>query len=114
DRLPVKLIEVASAIEQKYRGEVLFTALKNRCWPALCSYTHTGMLQLAKRFIGHNAEPAYIDTDIAVAMTTVTTCILYLVGNFFAVQNHDTERREAEELLGMYGLMTTQNPQPGA
>lgn len=81
DRLHMDMTQMASAIDEKYNGEGLFGALKNRCWPALCSYTHTGMLQLAKRFTGHDAEPAYKDADMMVAMTTVTTCILYLVGN---------------------------------
>ena len=103
DGLPVTMTEMARAIDEKYRAVGFFEDLKNRSWRSLCSYTHTGLLQLGRRFTGVNLQPAYDEEAIREATTSVTTCILLLVGKFLAVQNHDAECLEAEGLVGTYG-----------
>lgn len=103
DELPVNMTEMALAIDEKYRGEGFFADLKNRSWPALCSYTHTGMLQLGRRFTGQNVQPFYSDGEIVEATSTVTTCVLLLVGKFLAVQKYPAESQEAEALVTTYG-----------
>jgi hypothetical protein len=114
DELPLTMAEMADAIDEKYRAEGFFADLKKRTWPALNSYTHSGMLQLGRRFTGHKVEPSYKDGEIAAVTTTVTTCILLLVSKFLAVQNHPEDSREVEALLGTYGPAARQNPQSGA
>jgi Family of unknown function (DUF6988) len=105
DELPVNMSEMARAIDEKYRAEGFFEDFRQRCWASLCSYTHTGLLQLGRRFTGENLQPAYNDKEMQEAVTSVTTCILLLVGKFLAVQNHDAESREAEGLVGTYGAV---------
>jgi len=114
DHLPIKMPGMARAIDETYHADGLYEALLNRCWRALCSYTHTGLLQLGRRFTGQNVEPSYTDAEIEEATTTVTTCILLLVGRFFAAQNYAAERAETEALIATYGLAVHQNPQPRA
>jgi hypothetical protein len=113
DRLPVNMTEMAQAIDAKYQAQGFFEHLRARTWAALCSYAHTGMLQLGRRFTGANAQPAYTDGEIVEITTAATTCILLLVGKFLAVQNHVPECKEAEALLLTYGPAARQNPQPG-
>ena len=113
DRLPVKMPAMARAIDQQYHAEGHFEDLLNRCWPALCSYTHTGLLQLGRRFAGQNVQPSYSDAEMEEATTTVSTCILLLVGRFFATQNHAAECQEAEAFIGTYGPAARRNVQPG-
>jgi hypothetical protein len=102
DELPLNMSQMAHAIDEKYRAQGFFENFRKRSWASLCSYTHTGLFQLGRRFTGENLEPAYSDEEIREAITSVTTCILLLVGKFLAVRNHDAERREAEGLVGTY------------
>ncbi len=103
DELRLGMTEMARAIDTNYRAHGFFEDFKDRAWSALCSYTHTGMLQLGRRFTGHDVMPSYSDEEIFEAATAVTTCILLLVGKFLAVQNHDDDCRAAEALIETYG-----------
>jgi len=102
DRMPVNMTAMASAIDSAYRAEGFFEDFRARSWAALCSYTHTGMLQLGRRFTGATAKPAYTEEEIIQATTTATTCILLLAGKFLAVQKYDADCREVESLIGTY------------
>lgn len=110
----MNMTEMAQAIDTKYHAQGFFEDLRARSWAALCSYTHTGMLQLGRRFTGANAQPAYTDEEIFGATTSATTCILLLVGKFLAVQNHGADCREVEAMIGTYGPAPRQNPKSGA
>ena len=103
DRFPVKMPQMAREIDVKYRADGFFEDLLNRSWAALCSYTHTGLLQLGRRFTQHKVESAYTDQEVVEITTTATTCILLLTGKFMAVQGHDDDCREAEGVIGTYG-----------
>ncbi len=103
DDLSKTMTELAADIDQKYQAGDFFTDLKKRGWGPLCSYTHTGILQLGRRFTGQNVQPSYTNGEIVAVTTTVTTCVLLLVGKFLAVQNHANECKEVEAFLGTYG-----------
>jgi hypothetical protein len=102
DDLPVNMTQMATAIDIKYRGDGFFEDLRKRAWPALNSYTHTGMLQLGRRFTGQNIQPNYTDEEIVATTTTVTTCLLLLTGKFLAARSLANECKEVEALLGTY------------
>jgi len=103
DKFPVNMPDMAKAIDEAYRAHGFFENLRERGWAALCSYTHSGMLQLGRRFREHKVQPNYDDREIYEATTTVTTCILLLAGKFLAYQNHVAECRAVEALVGIYG-----------
>jgi len=103
DELPHTMQKIADAIDERYHGEGFFDDLKQRTWKAMCSYAHTGMLQLGRRFTGHQLKPAYSDAEIYEVTTTITTGILMLASKFFAVQNIADASREAEQLIESYG-----------
>jgi len=111
DRLPVNMPQMAQAIDERYQAQGFFEDLRARSWTALCSYTHTGMLQLGRRFNGANVQPAYTDREIFAGTTTATTCILLLIGKFLAVQRHDADCREVEAMIGTYGRAVRPNPE---
>ncbi|HET9183497.1 MAG TPA: hypothetical protein VFP59_15280 [Candidatus Angelobacter sp.] len=109
DELPVNMTQMARAIDELHQAQGFFTDLKNRGWAGLCSYTHTGLLQLGRRFTDDNVGPSYRDGEIFEVTTTVTTCILLLVGRFLIVQNHGDDSREVEALNRTYGPVAQRN-----
>lgn len=114
DELPRTMKELADEIDAKYLGDGFFADLKQRSWKALCSYAHNGMLQLARRFTGHQLKPAYSDGEIYEVTTATTTVILTLISKFLAVQEHVESSRAAEHLIESFGPVAKQLAQPSA
>jgi hypothetical protein len=110
DKFPVNMPDMAKAIDEAYRAGHFFVGLKDRGWAPLCSYSHSGMLQLGRRFTGSKVVPNYSDGEIYEATTTVTTCIVLLAGKFLAYQNHAAECIAVEALAYSYGPMKGQKP----
>jgi hypothetical protein len=98
DKLPRKMPELAKALDAKAELGSFFVDLLDRGWRALNSYTHTGLLQLGRRFTGHKLEPAYSDGEIVEITTATTTCVLLLVRPFFAHHRHDDDAKEIDRL----------------
>ena len=105
DDVGLTMAELARLIDTAYEAEEFFTNLRARSWDALNSYTHTGVLQLGRRFREHNVEPAYSDGEIFEVTTYVTTCVVLLAGKFLAVQNRPNEGAAVEGLLETYGVV---------
>jgi hypothetical protein len=103
DKFPINMPDMAKAIDETYHAGGYFEGLRNRGWAALCSYTHSGMLQLGRRFTENKVQPNYNEQEIYEATTTVTTCILLLASKFLAWQGHTDECTAMEELVGIYG-----------
>src|SRR5439155_17873438 len=103
DKIPLTLGKLADAIDKGYRADGRFADLKRRAWKALNSYTHTGLLQLGRRFTGHKLQPAYRDQEIVDVTTSTTTCVLVLVSRFFAVHNFADDVNETDKLIASYG-----------
>ena len=103
DEIRLSMAEMARAIDESYRGEGFFQNLKVRSWDALNSYTHTGMLQLGRRFTEHEVRSSYTDGQIVEMTTASTTCVLILISRFLAKQNHGEEMRAVDALIETYG-----------
>src|SRR5215469_8078767 len=112
DELPLTMGQMAKAIDTTTSDPAdphqFFSDLKSRGWSGLCSYTHTGLLQLGSRFTGHNVEPAYKDAEIVEITSTTTTCVLLSVGRFLVTQNHADDAKAAEALIETYGKAAEQ------
>ena len=62
DKFPVKKMwDMAKAIDEAYHANGFFEGLRNRGWAALSSYTHSGMLQLGRRFRENKVQPNYAE-----------------------------------------------------
>lgn len=109
DRFPVNMTQMAKDIDAAYRAEGFFESLRSRGWESLCSYTHSGLLQLGRRFTQADVAPNYSEEEIYEVSTTTTTLILLLVGKFLAVQGHSAECLDAEALVDTYGPRSNQN-----
>ena len=77
--------------------------LKND-WKALCSYTHSGPLQLSRRFNfeeGH-VTPKYSDDDIVQARKLATAALFLLLNMFFVSMEKPNEAKEVRTMLQQY------------
>jgi hypothetical protein len=99
-------IDVATGRDPNDLQWFSFTDLKNRGWKYLCSYTHSGLLQLDRRFWSPNGESGYSEEELVEITTTSTTCTLLLVGRFLASQNRVKESKAAEALIQTYGVVS--------
>jgi hypothetical protein len=105
DKFPRDLTmqKMAKVIDGKYQGGNFFQNFANTFWGPLCSYTHTGMLQLGQRFNEDKVEAVYSDEQISAVITIATNCFLILAGRFLAAQNHAEESNAVEQLKHTYG-----------
>jgi hypothetical protein len=98
DKIDSTFGEMSNAIDSK-SGIDFFADFKRRSWNPMNSYTHTGILQIGRRFTGHALIPSYTDGEITEMMRVGTTCILLLVRPYLARQGH-VESAKAIEVLG--------------
>lgn len=108
DKFPrgLTMQEMAKAIDGKYQGGNFFQDFANTFWGPLCSYTHTGMLQLGQRFNEDKVEGVYSDGQISAVTTIATNCFLILASRFLAAQNHPEESNAVEQLKHTYGPLS--------
>lgn len=66
------------------------------------SYTHTGLLQLSRRFSGIRVEPRYSGTECIEVIHVITTAVV-LLGHFITVTTgRAAEAEQAEKLMEEY------------
>jgi hypothetical protein len=103
DEIKLTLGEMAEAIDPAYNTDDLFRGLKKGAWDGLNSFTHTGMLQLGRRFTKHEVKNSYTEGQIYQMTTTLTTCVLILISRFLAKQGHPDDARAIDALVETYG-----------
>jgi hypothetical protein len=89
--------DMAKAIDAAC-GIDYFYDLKKRSWAALNSYTHTGNLQLGRRFTGDRLNPSYKDGEKIEVIRTGTTMLLLIVRPFLAKHGHKKEAVQIDEI----------------
>jgi hypothetical protein len=62
--------------EKVARLDKMFNELKE-LWKILCSYTHSGALQVTRRFIFDEVKPSYTEHEIAQALSAATEALLF-------------------------------------
>jgi hypothetical protein len=80
-----------------------FHRMKVASWSGLNSFTHTGMLQLDRRFTNGQIKPKYSEEDIFKTASLATTCVILLIMNFLAQRGMSAPRDAIEKLLMTYG-----------
>src|SRR5437899_1759076 len=68
----------------------------------MCSYTHSGGLQLARRFTDDELKPNYSEGAIVEALNLVTVALLLLLHVFFVSMRCQKEDEETQTLLRQY------------
>lgn len=89
--------DMAKAIDAAC-GIDYFHNLKKRNWAALNSYTHTGILQLGRRFTGDKLSPSYTDEEKIEVIRTGTTMLLLIVRPFLAKHGRQNEAVQIDEI----------------
>lgn len=92
--------QMSDAIDQS-QGIEFFHDFKARTWSTLSSYTHTGILQLGRRWTGDKLSPSYKDGEIVEVVRSSTMCILLLVQPYLAKNGHAEASKKIVE-LGAY------------
>lgn len=64
DEIRLTFGEIAAAIDPAHNTGDFFQDFKRRSWDALNSYTHSGMMQLGRRFTNHEVANSYTDGQI--------------------------------------------------
>lgn len=98
DKIDPTFAQMSEAID-KTCGVDFFADLKIKTWSALNSYTHTGMLQVGRRFAGDALLPSYTDVEKIGVLRVITSCILMLVRPFLARQGHLNSAKEIDRLM---------------
>lgn len=83
DEIDLSFGQMSDAIDAS-QGIDFFHDFKTRTWSTLNSYTHTGVLQLGRRFTGDQLNPSYKDAEIIEVLRASTMCILLLVQPYLA------------------------------
>lgn len=103
DDIKQTLAELAEAIDPAHNTDDFFQNFKKRAWNALNSYTHTGMLQIGRRFTKHEVTNSYSEGEIYEMSTVVTTCVLLVISRFLAKQGHPDDAKAIDALIESYG-----------
>ena len=90
--------DMVKQIDEKLKTDGFFLEFKKNAWTALNSYTHTGLLQLSRRFTGQRVEPEYSEAECIEVVHVITTSIV-LLGRFFTVSTGRLAEAEAAEKL---------------
>lgn len=80
-----------------------FHRVKVASWSGLNSFTHTGMLQLDRRFTNGQLQAKYSEEDIFNTASLATTMILLFIMNFLARREQFAARDAVEAFLMTYG-----------
>lgn len=97
DKIDPTFGEMSDAID-KACGIEFFHDFKERAWTALNSYTHTGILQIGRRFTEERLEPCYEDAEIIEVIRTATISILLLARPYLVRQGYLESANEIDTL----------------
>ena len=87
--------QMLAEIDQSYATGSLFQTFKGSNWRALCSYAHSGALQIARRFTNGEVKPSYSDGEILEVLNVTNTAVILLTIAFFKSMGC---QREADEI----------------
>jgi hypothetical protein len=80
----------------------LFIQQLQDIWDAACSYTHSGSLQLSRRFTDDHVKPNYTDDDVVQVLRLATAALFLLLNMFFVSMEKSEEAGEVRTMLQQY------------
>jgi hypothetical protein len=102
DEISLTMAELTDAIDTACATQGFYKTAKQTLWNTLNSYTHTGMMQVSRRFSHHELKTSYDEDDIYIVASLVTTSTLLLIANFLGTQSFIRQRDCVYNLLGTY------------
>lgn len=94
--------QMLAEIDENYATENFFKSLKG-AWKAMCNYTHSGALQMARRFTNGEVKPSYSDAEIVEALNATNTMLMLLMRMFFVSMGCQREADETKKMILEYG-----------
>ena len=94
-----KMSNMVQSIDEKYASDTFFSSIKDNSWSSMCSYTHTGLLPMGRRFTGNTIRPNYSDGEILEVLNSTNMVILFITRLFFIAINHISEVEETEKII---------------
>ena len=89
-------------IDKKYTTDGFFWQVKKGSWKAMCSYTHSGLLQISRRFKGDDVDPYYCEGEIVEVLNASNIAILLMARLFFVSMNKTAEAQRVENMMLQY------------
>jgi hypothetical protein len=65
----------------------------------MCSYAHSGALQIARRFTNGEVKPSYSDGEILEVLNVTNTAVILLTIAFFKSMGCQQEADEIEKMV---------------
>lgn len=94
-----RMDDMAQNIDEKYASEEFFSIVKRNFWSSMCSYTHTGLLQIGRRFTGNIIKPNYSDGAILEVLKLANVFIILATRLFFETIKQIPEVKEIEKMI---------------
>jgi hypothetical protein len=91
-----------SDIDESYATGRFFSCLKKHSWSSMCSYTHSGLLQISRRFTGNDILPNYSETETEEVLNHANIALLLATRLFFGAMNKQVEAQEVDDMLFRY------------
>ena len=97
--------DMIEKIDAAYSTQGFFQNLKRDTWKSMCSYAHSGLLQITRRFGGKDGYvgPNYSEAEILEALRATTTMLILIAILFFKSTGCDKEASEVEQIGLSYG-----------
>jgi Family of unknown function (DUF6988) len=90
--------EMSKTVGKAYGTDELFGRFTAE-WRAMCSYTHSGALQIGYRFTGTDVKPSYKKEAKVQVLNLTNMAVLFLAGMFFMSTGHQPEADETRTML---------------
>ena len=68
----------------------------------MCSYTHSGLLQITRRFTGDEVKPNYRDAEILEVLNATNIAVILVSRMFFMSVGHQREADDVEKMMAEY------------
>jgi hypothetical protein len=94
--------QMVTSIDHTYSTDSFFRSIKTASWAAMCSYTHSGLLQITRRFSGNEVKPNYGDAEILEVLNATSVAIILLSRMFFVSLGCRHEAVEVEKMMAEY------------
>ncbi len=111
DKLGFRISKILDEIKEGYfsdrppeEAELFGKILQflKEAWGPMCSFTHSGALQIRRRFTGDELKPNYDDAAIVEALNLVTIALLLLMHMFFVSMRCQKGDEETQTMLRQY------------
>jgi hypothetical protein len=92
--------DMMEKIDTAYSTQDFFQNLKRLTWKSMCSYTHSGSLQIARRFGGNDGYvgPNYSEAEILEVLRATTAMLILIAILFFKGTGCAKEALEVERI----------------